>query len=163
MGYEVNNKGLKNNTQQMYDEKDKDSKVNTKWYFSYPVLILTLIFCFPCSFSLSIVRLLMVKNPEKWYKIRSILAIALNTILMIFSINIFFSLPESEPRLNAESESIKITEEVKSREESEAIRLVEETKDKEKEEQEAKLESESIRAEEAKNKEERKNIIRKNI
>lgn len=163
MGYEVNNKGLKNNTQQMYDEKGKDSKVNTKWYFSYPVLILTLIFCFPCSFSLSIVRLLMVKNPEKWYKIRSILAVALNTILMIFSINIFFSLPESEPRLNAESESIKITEEVKSREESEEIRLVEETKDKEKEEQEAKLESESIRAEVAKNKEERKNIIRKNI
>lgn len=59
-----------------------------KWYYSYPVLIITFILFYPVSLILSVLRFLDRKNQSGGYKIRSGLALGFNTIGIILLISL---------------------------------------------------------------------------
>lgn len=72
------------------DSKDKKSLeaggqegYKAKKYCSFPVLMLLLIFCFPISLLLSLLRLRGFKEQSKGYQIRGVLALGINVVLIL--------------------------------------------------------------------------------
>ncbi|MFQ6971657.1 MAG: hypothetical protein ACLRTG_10590 [Enterocloster aldenensis] len=69
------------------NEINDGGQIKAKWYYSYPALIGTLIFCFPISLVLSIIRCIKIKNQSRGYRMRSIIAVFINAVWMIFVIS----------------------------------------------------------------------------
>ena len=63
----------------MKDTIHDEEQYIAKWYFTYPVLIGTMIFCLPISLILSIIRCIDIKKQSRGYRVRSIIALLINT------------------------------------------------------------------------------------
>lgn len=72
------------------EEKEK-RVIKPKWYCSYPILIISLLFCFPISFVLTLLRLWTIKYQKKGYKIRSILAVLFHVLFILMTVGMVVS------------------------------------------------------------------------
>jgi len=107
-------------------EAAAEPKFREKWYLSLPIIIISLVFCFPLSIILTVLRFISVKKQPKGYKVRSWIAV---TMHVLFWGLLFWGAFDGEPQV-AITENVTIAEnETETESEIETIEKYLESKD----------------------------------